>query len=205
MAVATLSVFVVPMTEDLGWSRGLFSGAISLGGLCAVLISPLVGKWVDRYGSGLLLSVSSALTGLLAVGLALVGNPAAFYALFVPGRLIFSGPLELGVQTAISNWFIRRRPLGLAADTVAKGAGLTMVPLLAQFIITGSDWRTAWFTLGILAFALGVVPPVLFMARRPEDMGLEPDPIPQDQLGAEPTTSGCWRRSVWRDTPCMQG
>jgi sugar phosphate permease len=98
--------------------------------------------------------------------------------------------LELGIQTTISNWFIRRRPLGLAADTVAKGAGLTMVPLLAQFIITGSDWRTAWFTLGILAFALGVVPPVLFMARRPEDMGLEPDPIPQDQLGAEPTTSG---------------
>ena len=190
MAVATLSVFVVPMTEDLGWSRGLFSGAISLGGLCAVFISPLVGKWVDRYGSGLLLSVSSALTGLLAVGLALVGNPAAFYALYVPGRLLFSGPLELGIQTTISNWFIRRRPLGLAADTVAKGAGLTMVPLLAQFIITGSDWRTAWFTLGILAFALGVVPPVLFMARRPEDMGLEPDPIPQDQLGAEPITSG---------------
>jgi len=46
MAVATLSVFVfvVPMTENLGWSRGLFSGAISLGGFCAVFISLLVGK-----------------------------------------------------------------------------------------------------------------------------------------------------------------
>jgi hypothetical protein len=29
--VATLSVFVVPMKQDLGWSRGLFSGAVSLG------------------------------------------------------------------------------------------------------------------------------------------------------------------------------
>ena len=176
MAVAALSVFVVPMTEDLGWSRGLFSGAVSLGGLCAVFISPLVGKWLDRFGSGLLLSVASVLTGALAVGLSMVGNPAAFYALYVPGRLIFSGPIELGIPTAISNWFIRRRPLGLAADAVAKGAGLTIIPLLAQFIITGWDWRTAWFTLGILTFALGVIPPVLLMARRPEDMGLEPDP-----------------------------
>jgi len=178
MAVAALSVFVVPMTEDLGWSRGLFSGAVSLGGLCAVFISPLVGKWLDRFGSGLLLSVASVLTGGLAVGLSMVGNPAAFYALYVPGRLIFSGPIELGIPTAISNWFIRRRPLGLAADAVAKGAGLAIIPLLAQFIITGWDWRTAWLTLGILTFALGVIPPVLLMARRPEDMGLEPDPAP---------------------------
>jgi len=29
-----------------------------------------------------------------------------------------------------------------------------------------------------LTFALGVIPPVLLMARRPEDMGLEPDPAP---------------------------
>ena len=29
MAVALLSVFVVPMTEELKWSRGLFSGAVS--------------------------------------------------------------------------------------------------------------------------------------------------------------------------------
>ena len=182
MAVAALSVFVVPMTEDLGWSRGLFSGAVSLGGLCAVVAAPLVGKWLDRYGSGLMLSVASVLTGALALGLSMVGNPAAFYALYVPGRMIFSGPLELGIPTAISNWFIRRRPLGLAADAVAKGTGLTIMPLLAQFIITGWDWRTAWLTLGILTLAMGVIPPFLFMARRPEDMGLEPDPAPREPI-----------------------
>ena len=177
MAVATLSVFVVPMTEDLGWSRGLFSGAVSLGGLFAVLISPLVGKWIDRYGSGLLLAASSVLTGMLAIGLSLVANPVAFYSLYVPGRMTFSGPLELGIPTAISNWFIRRRPLGLAVDGVAKGVGLAMMPLIAQFVITGWDWRAAWLTLGILTLSLGVIPPVLFMARRPEDMALEPDPV----------------------------
>ena len=186
MTVAVLSVFVVPMTEELGWSRGLFSGAVSLGGLCAVVVSPFIGRWVDRYGAGTLLAVSSFLTGALSVLLAMITSPLAFYALYVPGRMIFTGPLELGIPTALSNWFIRRRPLSLAVDGAAKGLGLTIMPLVAQFLITGWDWKTAWLALGVLSFALGVVPPLIFIARRPEDMGIEPDPLPKNGRAGQP-------------------
>ena len=177
MAVATLSVFVVPMTEQLGWSRGLFSGAVSLGGLCAVAISPFVGRSIDKYGTGILIAGSSLITGLCALGLALVSTPWGFYILYIPGRMIFSGPLELGLPTAISNWFIRRRPLGLAVDTVAKGAGLAIIPVTAQVIIGEWGWRSAWTFLGILTLTVGVIPSLFFIARRPEDMGLDPDPV----------------------------
>ena len=185
MTVATLSVFLVPMTDELGWSRGLFSGAVSLGGLCAVAISPLVGRWIDRYGTGVLLAGSSLLTGVLALGLALISARWAFYALYIPGRMIFTGPLELGLPTAISNWFVRRRPLGLAVDTVAKGAGLAIIPLTVQLIIGEWDWRTAWTCLGILSLAVGVLPSLVLMARRPEDMGLEADPLPRTTFPEE--------------------
>ncbi len=178
MAVATLSVFVVPMTQSMGWSVGMFSGAVSLGGLVAVFVSPIVGRWLDRYGAGVILGAGSLATGAVAIGLAFVAHPLAFYFLYVPGRMIFSGPLEMGLPTAISNWFVRRRPLGLAVDALAKGAGLAIVPWAMQLIITGYDWRTAWLALGILTFALGVVPSLLLVARRPEDLGLEPDPAP---------------------------
>ena len=188
MTVAVLSVFVVPMTEELGWSRGLFSGAVSLGGLCAVVISPFIGRWVDRYGAGTLLAVSSFLTGALSVLLAMITSPLAFYALYVPGRMIFTGPLELGIPTALSNWFIRRRPLSLAVDGAAKGLGLTIMPLVAQFLITGWDWKTAWLALGMLSFCVGIAPPLIFIARRPEDMGIEPDPLPKDKRDVQPDT-----------------
>ena len=176
MAVATLSVFVVPMTQSLDWSVGMFSGAVSLGGLVAVFVSPIVGRWLDKYGAGVILGAGSFATGALAIGLAFVTHPLAFYFLYVPGRMIFTGPLEMGLPTAVSNWFIRRRPMGLAVDHIAKGAGLAIVPWAMQLIITGFDWRAAWVTLGILTFALGVLPSLLLVARRPEDMGLEPDP-----------------------------
>ncbi len=178
MAVATLSVFVVPMTQSLGWSVGMFSGAVSVGGLVAVFVSPIVGRWLDKYGAGVILGAGSFATGALAIGLAFVTHPLAFYFLYVPGRMIFTGPMEMGLPTAVSNWFIRRRPMGLAVDHIAKGAGLAIVPWAMQLIITGFDWRAAWITLGILTFALGVLPSLLLVARRPEDMGLEPDPAP---------------------------
>ena len=177
MAVATLSVFVVPMTQSMGWSVGMFSGAVSLGGLAAVFVSPIVGRWLDKYGAGVILGTGSFATGALAIGLAFVTHPLAFYFLCVPGRMIFSGPLEMALPTAVSNWFIRRRPVGLAVDHIGKGVGLVIVPWAMTLIITGFDWRTAWMTLGILAFALGVVPSLFLVARRPEDMGLEPDPV----------------------------
>lgn len=176
MSVAVLSVFVVPMTEAFGWSRGLFAGAVSLGGLCAVAISPLAGRLVDRYGAGLMISVSSTVAGACALGLAAINQVWTFYALYIPGRMVFASPLELATTTAISNWFVRRRAFALALFGVTQGTGLAAMPFIAQLVITGWGWRTAWMALGLYTLAVGVVPALVLMARRPEDMGFEPDP-----------------------------
>ena len=176
IAVATLSVFVVPMTDEFGWSRAQFSGAVSLGALFGLLVSPFAGRLIDRYGSGVLLSASSAVVGLCAIGLSLTSPIWSFYALYVPGRAVFSSPLELGTSTAVSNWFIRRRPMGLAYMGVIQGIGLTIFPVIAQVLIDGWGWRTAWLAVGIFTLSTGIIPMLLLMARRPEDMGLEADP-----------------------------
>lgn len=176
MAVATLSVFVVPMTDEFGWTRAQFSGAVSLGALFGFIASPFSGRLIDKYGSGMLLSGSAAVVGLCAIGLSLTSPLWFFYALYVPGRAVFSSPLELGTSTAVSNWFIRRRALALAYMGVIQGIGLTIFPLIAQVLIDGWGWRTAWLALGIFTISSGIIPVLLLMARRPEDMGLEPDP-----------------------------
>ena len=176
MAVATLSVFAVPMTREFGWSYGLFSGVVSLGGLCAIGVSPFIGRLVDRYGSGVILAITAAIVGSCAFGLSLVGQAWAFYALYVPGRMAFASPLELGTTTAINNWFIRRRAFALFLLTVSQSTGLAAMPLIANFLIGGWGWRFAWASLGIYTIVVGVLPALLLVARRPEDMGLAADP-----------------------------
>ncbi len=192
LAVATLSVFVIPMTEEFGWSRTLFSGAVSMGGLAAVAISPLAGRLIDRHGSGVVVAAASAVVGAGAFGLSFIGQPWAFYALYVPARAAFAGPLELGTATVLSNWFIRRRPFALSLLSVGQGTGLAVMPLAAQFIIGGWGWRTGWAWLGGLVLAVGVVPVWLLMARRPEDLGLAADPhsAASGETGASPAAGG---------------
>ena len=147
MAVATLSIFLVPMTTDLNLSRGLFSSAVSLGGVCAVVVSPLVGWWIDRRGAGLMIAMGGALVGLCAIGLSFVTHSWAFLLLYLLGRMSFASPLELGTSTAVSNWFIRRRPLALGLLNGTQGTGLALMPFVAYLIIVGWDWETAWRSL----------------------------------------------------------
>jgi OFA family oxalate/formate antiporter-like MFS transporter len=199
MSVAVLSVFMVPMTDAFGWSRGLFAGAVSLGGVCAVVISPLVGRLIDRYGSGWMISATSAVAGACAVGLSAISQTWAFYTLYVPGRMVFASPLELATSTAISNWFIRRRSFALALLGVTQGTGLALMPFVAQQFITAWGWRSAWTLLGLFTMATGIIPAVLLMARRPEDMSLEPDPSPTSSR--QPEVVALQRAPDGRRTP----
>ena len=48
-AVATLSIFVEPLIGEFGWSRTALSGAVSLAGVMAALVSPLLGRILDRH------------------------------------------------------------------------------------------------------------------------------------------------------------
>jgi sugar phosphate permease len=175
MSVSVLSVFMLPLTETFGWSRGLLSGAVSIGGLCGVVLSPLVGRLLDKYGSGVVMGLASAVVGACAVGLGSISQVWAFYAWYIPGRMVFASPLELAATTALSNWFIRRRALVLALFGVTQGTGLAIMPLVAQWLIMGWGWRQAWMILGFYTLIVGVVPAVLLLGRRPEDLGLSPD------------------------------
>ena len=175
MSVAVLTVFVVPMSEQFGWTRAELAGAVSLGGVFAAVVSPMVGLVLDRYGSGMVVGIFSAIAGVCAVALGAVSQIWMFYVVYVPGRMAFSGPLELGTSVAVSNWFVRRRPFALALNHVTQGSGLAVMPLVAQAIIGAWGWDVAWYSLGIWTIAVGVIPAMLLMARRPEDLGLEPD------------------------------
>src|SRR5579864_3408607 len=81
-AVATLSVFVTPLIHDFGWSRTALSGAVSLGGILAALVSPAIGPFLDRAGSRLVLCYAILTTGAALLLLSLTPSLAVFYLLF---------------------------------------------------------------------------------------------------------------------------
>ena len=174
-AVAVLSVFVVPMTTEFGWSRTEIGGAVSLGGVLAALISPLIGPVLDRRGARLVLCLAVLGTGLATMALSLTQSLLVFYLLFCFARMNWAGPFDLGLYGALNNWFVTRRALATSIATLAQMSGLVALPLVAQFAMRDGDWRAGWAAIGATVLVVGFVPAWLLLVRRPEDVGLVPD------------------------------
>jgi sugar phosphate permease len=174
-AVATLSIFVEPLTREFGWSRTALSGAVSLGGVLAALSSPLIGPMLDRHGSRVALCLAVLVTGTAMMLLSLTPSLLVFYLLFCVARMNWAGPFELGIYGALNNWFVARRAFATSIATVAQMAGLVAMPLIAQLAMRQHGWRGGWLAIGFTTLLIGFLPVWLFMVRRPEDLGLVPD------------------------------
>jgi MFS transporter, OFA family, oxalate/formate antiporter len=174
-AVATLSIFVEPMTSEFGWSRTALSGAVSLGGVMAALASPLIGPVLDRQGARLMLCAAVLVTSLSTMLLSLTQSLLAFYIFFCIARLNFASTFDIGIYGALNSWFVARRAFATSIANLAQMAGLVALPLIAHAAIEQEGWRAGWLAVGVAVLLIGFVPNWLFMIRRPEDVGLLPD------------------------------
>src|SRR5882672_10291456 len=119
-AVAVLSVFVVPMTDAFGWSRTEMAGAVSLGGVLAAFVSPMLGSVLDRRGARLILCLAVLGTGFATMALSLTQSLLVFYLLFCFARMVWAGPFDLGLYGALNNWFVARRARATSIATLAQ-------------------------------------------------------------------------------------
>jgi MFS family permease len=199
-AVATFSVFIEPLTRDFGWSRAAVSGAVSIGGVLAALVSPLIGPLLDRHGSRLVLCLAVLVNGVALLLLSLTPSLLVFYLLFCVARMNWASPFDLGIYGGLNNWFVARRTFAASVATFAQMLGLMAMPLIAQFAISHSGWRAGWIALGAVILTVGFFPVWLLMVRRPEDMGLKPDPlstvIASDTAHAPPAEPAFSRRQA---------
>jgi MFS family permease len=174
-ARTAFSLLLPPLIDEFGWDRSLSAGAFSFGFLVSAVLSPFVGRLMDKRGPRLVIESGVV---LMSAGLLLapaIESPWHFYLTL--GVLVGVGA-NLMTFTAHSlflpNWFVRRR--GLAISIAFSGVGVGAVVLLPwmQSIIAQEGWRASCWAMGLLA--LLVLGPInLFVWRRPQDMGLLPD------------------------------
>ncbi|WP_320044500.1 MFS transporter [uncultured Desulfobacter sp.] len=170
-----LSIFLKPMADEFGWNRSIITGSIAVGSLSGGILSPLVGPYLDRNGprKAAFWGITILSAGLIA--LSQLSSVWQLYLFFGTGRMIASGLLALVVTVSVSNWFIEKRGRAMGISQLGSRIGIAFLPLLVQHIILSYGWRTAWAVLGIIVFAFSALPSLIFLKRRPEDVGLLPD------------------------------
>jgi MFS family permease len=172
----TMAVVLKPISEDLGWSRALTAAAITLGAFLGGLLSPLFGPIADRLGPRLLLPAGGALVGLLAFGVSLSTEPWQFYVTFVPARALTEFLLcGMIAFTTAANWFYLKRPRVMGLVALSTPLGSAVLSLVYQFFVLRYSWRSAFLALGVALWGFVVIPGLIFLRRRPEDLGLNPD------------------------------
>jgi MFS family permease len=173
---STLSIFLKPLTVELGISRGIFSLLRSGEGFIGACLAPLVGTLVDRYGGRWLMAVGAAIVGAGYLVLSQVATFSQFAAIRL--TLVTFGDVLMGsmvVNVVIAQWFVRRRGRAFAFTSMGVGFAKVCMPVLAAWLLLTLGWRRTWMVFAVLTMALLVLPALLLVKRRPEDMGMHPD------------------------------
>ncbi|GGB85804.1 MFS transporter [Novosphingobium endophyticum] len=150
-SIATYSsgLFIEPLQEEFGWSRGQITAGLAIAAISTVPLSPFVGAIIDRWGSRRI-----ALPGLVltACSLASFGTTGASIAYWL-GLWCIYALVGLSVKStvwtfAVSQAFSAGRGLALAVMLSGTAIAQSLVPPLAQWLIATVGWREAWFWLG---------------------------------------------------------
>jgi MFS family permease len=169
------SVYLSPISDDLGISRTSVSSAYALATLVAAFGLPYVGRLIDRLGVRRVALGVAVLFGLAAIGFGRVAGLMSLALGFAALRFLGQGSLALGSSYLVSQWFSRRRGFALSLMPLGFSLSMALHPPLAQWLIDQVGWRDSWFWLGILTWAILVPMIAILVQNKPEDLGLTPD------------------------------
>ncbi|MSQ10240.1 MAG: MFS transporter [Dehalococcoidia bacterium] len=168
-------LFAVPMQDEMGWSRSAYFFGVSLRGWIGIVVSPLMGSFLDRKdGPRTLMLIGGLLNSLTLAAVSQVHEQWQFALLFgVIGGV--AQTVQSGISVAIvPKWFIKRRGFAVAISTTGGGLAAFIMPTLISVLNTAVGWRDSWIVLGVLALIFATLP-VILLCRQPEDIGLLPD------------------------------
>ena len=174
------TVFIKPMQQELGWSRGALTGAFSLALLVQGAAGLAAGRWLDWHGPRLLMTAGSCAAALLVVCWSLVQSLLVFYLIWAAIGVVLAAVLYDPAFWVVATWFVRGRARALTLLTFIAGFASVLYIPLAQYLVVRQGWRTALLTLAALLAAGTILPHALLLRRRPEDSGLQPDGLPVD-------------------------
>jgi MFS family permease len=155
--VYTFTVFVKPLSAQFGWNRESVSLGFGLAAITLGVVSPLLGRWIDRFGPRRIILPCMTVYCIAIISLAFLRSELwQFYLTCIVLGLVGNGAAHLAYSRSISSWFEKRLGTALAFVMVGAGLGALILPVVAQSIISRSGWRAAYLSLGCLALLLGL-------------------------------------------------
>ena len=164
-----IGAYLAVLIEEKGWSKTSVSGASALQSMEAAIIGPILGWFIDRFGSQTLIKIGIVLFGIGFICLSQIDTLGGLYGAVVVIAIGSSMCGYFPLNCAIIQWFEKKRARAISMVGLGLALGGIFVPVVAwgmqQF-----GWRTTALACGVLAILVGF-PIALIFRRRPEDHG----------------------------------
>ena len=167
------SLYVIPVSLDLGITRADFSLAVSVRSLVGFLCTTASGAVFLRFGTKKPLLLGMV---LMATALGILSRSSTIAMVAIASAV--AGIAEAlcstsAVSRVVGDWFNRFQGTVLGLVTAATGFGGSIMCTILSDVISDSGWRASYIVAALIILAAGVLV-LLFVRSRPEDMGLTP-------------------------------
>lgn len=175
------AVFAGPIVRDTGWSLGLVVGGTTTGLLVAGLISPQVGKLIDRHGGRPVLLSSSLFYAFGLVGVGLAPNLPVFLLAWAVIGLGMGTGLYDAVFAALGRLYGSDARGPITNLTLFGGFASTVCWPLSAFMIDHLGWRSACLVYAGLHLLLALPLQMAVVRTQPK-----PSPVTSESSGGVP-------------------
>lgn len=166
------SVVVLPFDSEFNASRMAMMLGMTAMPLAGAVISPFLGRALDRYSlKAFMIAGSLALPlGYLALSFTTaIWQVPVVYAVFMAFASLLMGPLA--ASTLLARWFSARLGLAMGVAAIGTSVGGFLFPPFVEWLIDTFEWRTAFRLLALTTLVL-TLPAMLLVVNRPGDRQL---------------------------------
>lgn len=193
----TGGVFVLPLTEQFGWSRAQVSLLQTTLAISAGLLVPLVGWLLDKIDARFVICAGTALG---AVGFAVASIADSFAAMLCAYSLLGMGIAAatlLPASVLIPNWFREERGVPMGIVMAGTSVGGTVMTFIASEVIANGGWRPAYVVMAV-PMVVAVIPVVAaFVRTRPANAGVPADQDMEAEISGLEIKHALKTSSMW--------
>ena len=194
-----LGLFLKSMTAEFGWSRTTFSTVVAMASLANIIILPIAGYLVDRFGPRRIIIVGVMLGSASYAAISLAHSYAELVGLIMIAVAAGNLASYPAFMSLAQRWFDKRLGFALAVTSTGLAVGVAIFSFVIAQTIAASGWRTAFVIVASAALVVGLLNVILLVrddeqraakAGATDEIALDSDG--GETLGAVIRTSDLW-------------
>jgi len=169
--LVNVGVFMKPLAETFGWSRGAIALSLSIGAISMAAANPFVGRLIDRYGVRPVLITSLVGFGLATAAIPFLVGHFNIWGLYVGYAVVAgvgAGSNVIAYVRVLSGWFSgpmnhsRGMALGVSSSGIPLGGAISGP--IGVLLIERYGWQGGYWGLALLPLLVGL--PIAIFAIR---------------------------------------